>query len=125
MKNKLKGTAYENLPVLSAGAPFKAGTRSDSEYYTYIPAGELAIKNVADLYLYDNTLSMLKLTGADVKEWLEMSAGQFNQIDASSKEEQQLINTDYRSYNYDVIDGQSYTVSCGGMRATTTVRTQK
>ena len=69
VKNKMKGTAYENLPVLSAGAPFKAGTRSDADYYTYIPAGELAIKNVADLYLYDNTLSMLKVTGADVKEW--------------------------------------------------------
>ena len=29
------------------------------------------------------------------------------------------------AFMYDVIDGQSYTVSCGGMRATTTVRTQK
>jgi hypothetical protein len=28
------------------------------------------------------------------------------------------------AFMYDVIDGQSYTVSCGGMRATTTVRTQ-
>ncbi|WP_341320933.1 bifunctional 2',3'-cyclic-nucleotide 2'-phosphodiesterase/3'-nucleotidase [Solibacillus sp. FSL H8-0523] len=110
VKNKMKGTAYENLPVLSAGAPFKAGTRSDADYYTYIPAGELAIKNVADLYLYDNTLSMLKVTGADVKEWLEMSAGQFNQIDVTSKEEQQLINTEYRSYNYDVIDGVTYEI---------------
>ncbi len=29
------------------------------------------------------------------------------------------------AFMYDVIDGQSYTVSCGGLRATTTVRTQK
>ena len=29
------------------------------------------------------------------------------------------------AFMYDVTDGQSYTVSCGGMRATTTVRTQK
>ncbi len=29
---------------------------------------------------------MLKVTGADVKEWLEMSAGQFNQIDANQKQ---------------------------------------
>ena len=28
------------------------------------------------------------------------------------------------AFMYDVTDGQSYTVSCGGMRATTTVRTQ-
>lgn len=29
------------------------------------------------------------------------------------------------AFMYDVVDGQSYTVNCGGMRATTTVRTQK
>ena len=29
------------------------------------------------------------------------------------------------AFMYDVVDGQSYTVSCGGMTATTVVRTQK
>ena len=29
------------------------------------------------------------------------------------------------AFMYDVVDGQSYTVSCGGLRAVTTVRTQK
>lgn len=110
VKNKLKGTANENLPVLSAGAPFKAGTRSDPEYYSFVPKGDFAIKNVADLYLYDNTIATVKVTGADVKEWLEMSAGQFNQIDATKTEEQQLINSDFRSYNYDVIDGVTYEI---------------
>jgi 2',3'-cyclic-nucleotide 2'-phosphodiesterase len=110
VEQKLKGTANEKLPVLSAGAPFKAGTRSDPEYYTFVPKGELAIKNVADLYLYDNTVATLKVTGADVKEWLEMSAGQFNQIDATKTGEQSLINTDFRSYNFDVIDGVTYEV---------------
>ncbi|WP_339213269.1 bifunctional 2',3'-cyclic-nucleotide 2'-phosphodiesterase/3'-nucleotidase [Solibacillus sp. FSL W8-0372] len=110
VKDKIKGTPFESLPVLSAGAPFKAGTRSDPEYYTFVPKGELAIKNVADLYLYDNTLAMLKVTGADVKEWLEMSAGQFHQIDINKEDEQQLINAEYRSYNYDVIDGVTYEI---------------
>ncbi|MCZ8536633.1 bifunctional 2',3'-cyclic-nucleotide 2'-phosphodiesterase/3'-nucleotidase [Paenisporosarcina quisquiliarum] len=110
VEKELAGTADANLPILSAGAPFKAGTRSDPEYYTYVPKGELAIKNVADLYLYDNTVSTLKLTGADVKEWLEMSAGQFNQIDATKTDEQSLINTNFRSYNFDVIDGVTYEI---------------
>nr|WP_317940289.1 bifunctional 2',3'-cyclic-nucleotide 2'-phosphodiesterase/3'-nucleotidase [Sporosarcina thermotolerans] len=110
VKDKLKGTVNEKLPVLSAGAPFKAGTRSDPEYYTFVPKGQLAIKNVADLYLYDNTVAIVKVTGADVKEWLEMSAGQFNQIVAGKSGEQQLINTDFRSYNYDAIDGVTYEI---------------
>ena len=108
LKNKIKGTEYEKLPVLSSGAPFKAGGRNGANYYTEIPTGEIAIKNVADLYVYDNTVFALVMTGADVKEWLEMSAGQFNQIDPSSKEKQNLINEEFRTYNFDVIDGVTY-----------------
>ncbi|WP_057491479.1 bifunctional 2',3'-cyclic-nucleotide 2'-phosphodiesterase/3'-nucleotidase [Streptococcus orisasini] len=107
-KKQLAGTADANLPILSAAAPFKAGTRGDATYYTDIPAGALAIKNVADLYLYDNVTAIIKLTGAQIKEWLEMSAGQFNQIDPNSSKPQQLINSNYRSYNFDVIDGLTY-----------------
>lgn len=108
IKNQLKGTPEAKLPLLSAAAPFKAGTRNDPTAYTDIPAGPIAIKNVADLYLYDNVTAILKITGADLKEWLEMSAGQFNQIDPQKTGPQNLINTDYRTYNFDVIDGVTY-----------------
>ena len=108
VENKIKGTEYEKLPILSSGAPFKAGGRNGANYYTEIPAGEIAIKNVADLYVFDNTVFALIMTGADVKEWLEMSAGQFNEIDPASKEEQNLINEEFRTYNFDVIDGVTY-----------------
>ncbi|WP_193437761.1 5'-nucleotidase C-terminal domain-containing protein, partial [Streptococcus suis] len=87
---------------------FKAGTRGDASAYTDIPAGPIAIKNVADLYLYDNVVAILKVNGAQLKEWLEMSAGQFNQVDPSSTEPQNLVNTDFRTYNFDVIDGVTY-----------------
>ena len=107
-KKELAGTPEANLPILSAAAPFKAGTRGDATAYTDIPAGPIAIKNVADLYLYDNVTAILKVTGAQLKEWLEMSAGQFNTIDPTSKEPQQLVNPSYRTYNFDVIDGVTY-----------------
>ena len=107
-KKELAGTPEANLPILSAAAPFKAGTRGDATAYTDIPAGPIAIKNVADLYLYDNVTAILKVTGAQLKEWLEMSAGQFNTIDPMSKEPQQLVNPNYRTYNFDVIDGVTY-----------------
>lgn len=107
-EKELAGTPEANLPLLSAAAPFKAGTRNDASAYTDIPAGPIAIKNVADLYLYDNVTAILKVTGADLKEWLEMSAGQFNTIDPSKSEPQDLVNTSYRTYNFDVIDGLTY-----------------
>lgn len=107
-KQELAGTPEANLPILSAAAPFKAGTRGDATAYTDIPAGPIAIKNVADLYLYDNVTAILKVNGAQLKEWLEMSAGQFNTIDPNNSQPQNLVNTDYRTYNFDVIDGVTY-----------------
>ncbi|WP_426980241.1 bifunctional 2',3'-cyclic-nucleotide 2'-phosphodiesterase/3'-nucleotidase [Bacillus pseudomycoides] len=101
---------YKGIPVLSAGAPFKAGGRNGATYYTDIPAGTLAIKNVADLYVYPNTLYAVKVNGAQVKEWLEMSAGQFNQIDPAKAEEQSLVNVNYPTYNFDILDGVKYEI---------------
>ena len=101
---------YKDIPVLSAGAPFKAGGRNGATYYTDIPAGTLAIKNVADLYVYPNTLYAVKVNGAQVKEWLEMSAGQFNQIDAAKTQEQPLVNIGYPTYNFDILDGLKYEI---------------
>jgi 2',3'-cyclic-nucleotide 2'-phosphodiesterase/3'-nucleotidase len=105
----LAGTPYAGLSILSAAAPFKAGGRQGPKYYTNVPAGPLAIKNIADLYVYPNTVVILKLTGAGIKEWLEMSAGQFNQL-GNSKGEQFIQNDDFPTYLFDVIDGVTYQI---------------
>lgn len=109
IKDMLKDTEYADLPVLSAAAPFKAGGRGGPDYYTDVPTGDIAIRNVADLYLYPNTVQAVVVTGAQVKEWLEMSVGIFNQIQPGGKD-QPLINPEFPSYNFDVIDGVSYKV---------------
>ncbi|MCB1454126.1 MAG: bifunctional 2',3'-cyclic-nucleotide 2'-phosphodiesterase/3'-nucleotidase [Rhizobiaceae bacterium] len=109
VKDLLKDGEYKDLPVLSAAAPFKAGGRGGPEYYTDVPAGDVAIKNVADLYLYPNTVRAVAVTGATVREWLEMSAGIFNQVEPG-KADQPLLNPDFPSYNFDVIDGVTYKI---------------
>jgi 2',3'-cyclic-nucleotide 2'-phosphodiesterase/3'-nucleotidase len=109
IERMMQGTEHEGLTVLSAAAPFKAGGRGGPDYYTDVPAGPIAIKNVADLYLYPNTIRAVRITGATVKEWLERSAGQFNQL-ASTDAPQQLVDTDFPSYNFDVIDGVTYRI---------------
>lgn len=105
----MQGTAYAGLPILSAAAPFKAGGRGGPEYYTDVPIGDVAIKNVADLYLYPNTIRAVKVTGQQVKDWLERSAGMFNQVTVGGAD-QVLLNPDFPSYNFDVIDGVTYQI---------------
>ncbi len=109
-RRAMQGTDYEKYPVLSAAAPFKTGGRQGWSYYTDITAGPLAINNVADLYIYPNTLKGVLLTGAEVKEWIEMSAGQFSQVNPQGPAVQPLLNEAFRSYNFDTIDGVSYEI---------------
>jgi len=109
-RRALAGTEHAALPLLSAAAPFKTGGRLGYTNYTDIPAGPIALRNVADLYIYPNTLKVVKLAGAQLREWLEMSAGQFNRIDPAGPPEQNLVNTGFPSFNFDTIDGLAYRI---------------
>jgi 2',3'-cyclic-nucleotide 2'-phosphodiesterase / 3'-nucleotidase len=109
-RQALKGTPHESLPLLSAAAPFKAGGRMGWGYYTDLPAGPIALRHIASLYIYPNTIKAVKISGAQLREWLEMSAGQFNRIDPRGAPQQDLINAQFRTYNFDMIEGVTYTI---------------
>jgi 2',3'-cyclic-nucleotide 2'-phosphodiesterase/3'-nucleotidase len=102
--------ALKDLALLSAAAPFKSGGRGGPDYYTDVKAGAIAIKDVADIYLYPNTMRVVKVDGRTLSEWLERSAGLFRRIDPSSMVEQPLIDPAFASYNFDVIDGVTYAI---------------
>ncbi len=108
--DQLKASAFKDLPILSAGAPFKAGGRGGPNYFTEIKPGPLAIKDMADIYIYPNTIRVVKITGAQVREWLERSAGIYNQIDVAKGGEQELVNPKFPAYNFDVIAGVQYKI---------------
>jgi 2',3'-cyclic-nucleotide 2'-phosphodiesterase/3'-nucleotidase len=93
-------TDLASLPVLSVTAPFKSGFGGATDY-TDVAMGPVAINNAADLYLYSNTIHAVKVTGADIKAWLEKAATRFNRIDPTRTTAQGLIST-FPGYNFDV-----------------------
>lgn len=103
------GTPGADLPILSAAAPFKAGGRGGPENYTDIPVGPLRRRHVNDLYIHPNSLAAVRVTGEQVRLWLERSVSLFNQIQPGSKDAG-LISAVYPSFNFDVIDGVTYRV---------------
>lgn len=107
-ENRLAGTEYEDLPVLAAAAPFRAGRGGPTDY-THIPVGPLSIRALADLYIYPNEIRIVQLNGEQVIDWLEHSARNFNQIDPDATEDQELVNG-IAVYNWDVIDGIDYQI---------------
>jgi len=99
-----------SLPILSAAAPFKCGGRGGPHSYTDIAAGALAIKDVADIYPYPNSLRVVRIDGATLREWLERSASVFCRIDPTRRDEQPLLPPAFAAYNFDVIDGVDYVI---------------
>lgn len=97
---------YLGLPLLSAVPAFKVGGRKNAPYdFTWIEKGIFTFKNVADLYPFNNQLALIKVTGAELKEWLECANSIYFQIHEND-EEQYLINWhSHRGYNRDVIKG--------------------
>jgi len=94
------------LPVLSIAAPFN---RQAS-----FPSGQVSIRDVAGLYIYDNTLLGVKVTGQDVKDYLEYSVRYFQQVSGPGPfTMDQVTNATYTNpptppipdYNFDTVAG--------------------
>lgn len=101
-------TPDADLPVLSAVSPCKYGGRAGPRRYTDVPVGDICLRHVADLHVYPNELRAIVVTGEQLSDWLEMSAGAFNHITTS--ETVDLIDTRRAGYNFDVLFGVTYDI---------------
>ena len=104
----LQTTPFAGLPVLSAAAPSKVGGRAGPRYFTDIPAGQICVRHVNDLYVFPNELRAVLVDGRQVTDWLEMSASVFNRIQPGQHAD--LINTNRAGYNFDILQGLTYQI---------------
>lgn len=109
MRRLLRDRPEAGLPMLVAVAPFKAGGRGGPSNYTDIPPGDLTARNVADLYIHPNSPVALRVTGADLANWLERSVSLFRQI-APGSQDACLIDPDFPAYNFDMIHGLTHEI---------------
>ncbi|MDX3804478.1 bifunctional metallophosphatase/5'-nucleotidase [Streptomyces sp. AK04-3B] len=104
VKAALAGTSYASLPVIAQASPFSRTSE--------IPAGQVTIRDLSSLYVYDNTLVAKLMTGAQVRAYLEYSAQYFVQTAAGTVvDTEKLTNAAGRpDYNYDYVSGLSYEI---------------
>ena len=105
----LAANADGDLPLLSAVSPCKFGARTGPSHFTNVAAGPLCRRHVADLHVFPNALNAVTLSGAMVVEWLEMSAGLFNQVIPGTCDTA-LVNPDRAGHNFDVLHGLDYQI---------------
>ncbi|WP_445153676.1 bifunctional metallophosphatase/5'-nucleotidase [Arthrobacter sp. Hor0625] len=104
IKAELANGPAAGLPVLSIAAAFSRSVD--------VKAGPLTIRDVAGLYIFDNTLLSIKVTGAQVKDYLEWSAQYFKPVSGTSAKAADVTNAATAlapngtpDYNYDVVYG--------------------
>jgi 2',3'-cyclic-nucleotide 2'-phosphodiesterase / 3'-nucleotidase len=105
----LAGTKHAGLTILSAAAPFKSGGLAPDNY-TDIAAGPVALRDMADIYVFPNTLAAVRLTGAGIVEWLERSSNVFLRADPAVRTAQPLIDPKSPGYNFDTISGLTWEI---------------
>ncbi|MYX40070.1 twin-arginine translocation signal domain-containing protein [Streptomyces sp. SID89] len=104
VKAALAGTEYAALPVIAQASPFSRTSQ--------ISAGDVTIRDLSSLYVYDNTLVAKLMTGAQVRAYLEYSAEYFVQTAAGAAVDvEKLTNANNRpDYNYDYVSGLTYDI---------------
>ena len=80
-------------------------TRKDSN----IPEGEIHKSDVSLIYRYENTLDKMKMTGKQLKQWMEWSAALYRQ--SSPGDLTIAFGEKRRFYNLDVFGGVNYEIN--------------
>lgn len=112
VKRAFAGTDREDLPIVSAAAPFSR-TAVFNE-------GDVTVADMAALYIYDNTLMAVELTGAQLRDYLEYSARYYAQMpeDTVITDWDEVTNALYPGetrgipdYAYDILSGVDYHIN--------------
>ncbi|MFN2529908.1 MAG: bifunctional UDP-sugar hydrolase/5'-nucleotidase [Pyrinomonadaceae bacterium] len=72
-----------------------------------IAKGPVTVRDIAGLYIYENTLVVLEVTGQQLKDALEHSAGYFRAFEPG-KPPADLVDEKIPAYNFDMAEGVEY-----------------
>ncbi|WP_150308643.1 bifunctional metallophosphatase/5'-nucleotidase [Planctomonas psychrotolerans] len=106
----LEGTEWADIPVISQASPFSRTA--------LFPEGEVTIRDIAGLYIFENTLRGVRMTGAEVRDYLEYSARYFVQVEEGAEFDPETGTnavypdrpTGVPDYNFDALPGLNYTI---------------
>lgn len=72
-----------------------------------IPRGPVTVRDIASLYIYENTLVVIEVTGQQLKDALEFSARYFREYEPG-RAPADLVDERIPAYNFDIAEGVTY-----------------
>ncbi|WP_162149984.1 metallophosphoesterase [Roseivivax halodurans] len=106
----------EDAPLLISTAPYPAGGFDDPADYLNIPAGEVLMRHLTMLYPFPNLLQVRRMRGAHVRAWLERSAAAYLPVTPGARAPALRL-TDVAPYDFDALDGVTWSVDLSRPRA--------
>lgn len=112
-----EGQLYKATPIMelinrvqkeAAGTQLSIAAPLSSS--AYIPKGDVTIQNVMSVYVYENFLYGIKMTGKQLKQWLEYSARYYKQVEAPTDSISKDTDLGVMDYNLDQLYGATYTI---------------
>ena len=107
VRDALVGTEHEGATVISQASPFNRDV--------VVEAGPMTVRDMAALYIYENTLLAVELTGAELRDYLEWSARYFIEQEVGAPitadvagAHDPAADRPIPDYSYDVVDGIEY-----------------
>lgn len=97
-----RGTDLATLPVLSAIAPAAAGGRAGPDNFVHVTQGDIEARHLAMICPYENTIWARRLTGAQLRDYLETSA---LFLDPAHSGHGALVAAGAPAFNFDMIHG--------------------
>lgn len=103
-------TTYKGWPVIAASVYEKYGQSDAFDYADF--SGNFLKSYLSQIEHYRTGIGIYQITGAQLKEWLNMTASAYETIDTTSNATQSLIKTEWAtdSSNYYVFDGIEYSI---------------
>ena len=104
----LAGGEYQDLPVISITAP--------TSRTAIIPQGAVCIRDLAGIYVFDNTLAAVLLTGAEIRDHLEHAARYYADLPRGQCFDPETMTSVERGgqtiwdYQYDIAWGIDYEI---------------
>ncbi|MFN2603061.1 MAG: bifunctional UDP-sugar hydrolase/5'-nucleotidase [Gemmatimonadaceae bacterium] len=75
-----------------------------------INAGPITVAELSRLYPYENTLKAVRITGRELRDYLEFSSRYYQSVDTTSSPARLVIDRTIPGYNYDIVAGADYTI---------------
>lgn len=102
----------QRVQLDATGADLSAASAFTTE--ATLGPGPITVADAAELYIYDNTLKVVRITGRQLREYLEVSAKYFHRTDAEGEivdaTDDDLEVDSIPGYNYDMVAGAAYTI---------------